>query len=130
MTEWDGKDRRAPEGVIIAVMNHVQETLDKHTVKMDEKFSHVNSRLDNLMQSINSYMAKQEDIEVAFLKTKDGKPDYHGHFYDHDHRKQVAEWWGTVKDKAIVKLAEWVAVGVAGWIMYTLWEAFLKGPPK
>jgi len=127
MTEWNGEDRRAPEGVIIAVMNHVQETLDRHTAKMDTKFDHVNARIDNLIESISSYMDKQEDIEKAFLKTHDGRPDFHGHFYDHDHRRQLGIWWDGVKDKAITKLIEWGVVVTVGWIAINLWDAFLKG---
>lgn len=128
MAEWKGEERRAPEGVIIAVMNHVQETLEAHTQKMDAKFDKVNTRIDSLIQSITSYMNKQEVIENAFLKNKEGKPDYHGHFYDHEHRKKVYEWWQGVKEKAVVKVIEWASVTFFAWLLYTLWQAFLKGP--
>lgn len=128
MDNWKGEERRAPEGVILAVMNHVQETLEHHTERMDKKFDHVDRRIEALITSINSYMAKQDEIDSAFLKHMDGKPDYSGHRNDHEVRKNVALWWQGVKDKTLTKIIEWASVAICGWLFYVIWDAFLKGP--
>ena len=126
MNDWDGKDRRAPEGILLAVMNHVQETLDRHTEMMDKKFGHLNDRVDNLITSINSYMDKHSKLEKAFLEDHHGHPDLDGHRNDHFYRKEMALWWGKVKTSAFVKLVEWGTVAAVAWIAYALWAAFVK----
>jgi hypothetical protein len=85
-------------------------------------------RHSSLIQSIHAYMTKQNEIENAFLKNEQGAPDFHGHWYDHSHRKQAAIWWGNVKGGTIAKLVEWGAIAVIAWIGMNLWTAFLHGP--
>lgn len=145
---WDGvSDRRS---IPIHILNYVDGRLEEHTKRIydllqehvseemeryDEILDKIGSSADkaearhnSLSMSINSYMTKQELIEEAFLEDKHGKPDYHGHKYDHEYRKQVSSWWAKVKDGVVMKIIEWGGVAFVAWAGYALWDAFLRGP--
>lgn len=146
--EWDGKsDRRS---IPLHILNYVDERLETHTDKIYNLLAdHVKeemSRFDeikdgireseerqehrhsSLIQSITAYMQKQELIDLAFLADRHGQPDYQGHRSDHEYRKAAADWWQKVKGTVTIKVLEWASVGFFAWLMYVVWEAFLRGP--
>lgn len=83
-------------------------------------------RHTSLIQSLESWTEKM-DCSDAFL-VKDGKLDLQGHKDDHLTRLQFDEWTRKVKQEVIVSTAKVGSLGILTWIMYVLWEAFVKGP--
>lgn len=148
MTEaWAGEERR---GIPMHILNYMDERLAGHTRHIEGIFQqHTEEEMDRyasivesieahtkasearhgaLIQSINAYMEHQDQIRGAFLKDESGRPDYHGHWYDHNHRKNLAIWWQGVKDGVLVKVIEWGTVLVLGWLGLMVWQGILQGP--
>ena len=119
--EWDGSERRAPETVLIAIMNHVQESLDAHKTQIDRRF-------DALFNSLNSYLEKQDKLERAFLKTEDDELDIEGHYHDHYARRKWAQFKRKVQENTLSKLIEWASILFVAWAGVQLWKLILEGP--
>ncbi len=148
MTEvWDGEERRGIPMHILNYMDdrlaghtrHIEEILEHHTGEEMERYTAIvesikaqtnasEARHSALIQSLNAYMIRQEDMRGAFLKNEDGHPDYHGHWYDHNHRKNLGIWWQGVKNGVLVKMIEWGSVLVVGWLGLMIWNGILQGP--
>lgn len=79
-----------------------------------------------LIQSLESWTEKM-DCTRAFV-TIDGKPDLQGHRDDHLTRLQFDEWTKQVKKEVVLNTAKVGSLGVLTWLMYVIWEAFIKGP--
>jgi glutathionylspermidine synthase len=105
------------EGEIEAIMQIVQDNREES-----------DRRHTALIESINSYMTKQTEIEEAFLKGEDGKRDFHGHHLDHASRLTRAQWFEKIRDHALGKIIEWAALGFVVWLLMSMWQTFLKGP--
>jgi len=148
MTEaWAGEERR---GIPMHILNYMDERLAGHTRHIEEIFQHhtaeemdrysaiaesieaqtksSEARHGALIQSIQAYMSRQEEIESAFLKDGEGRRDFHGHWYDHNHRKNLAVWWQGVKDSVLMKVIEWGSVLLLGWLGLMIWHGILQGP--
>ncbi len=83
-----------------------------------------------LLQSIHSYMEKQNSIEEAFLTDQQGRKDFIGHKTDHQERLERAQVWRRRFDAVAIALMVLFATGVFGWASIALWKAFLAGPVK
>jgi hypothetical protein len=147
--DWHGEERR---GIPIHILNYVDERLSTHVEKVEalmaghvgeemeryqeiitlieEKDRKSEERHHSLVQSITAYMGHVEMVQGAFIEDEKGHPDFVGHRNDHDKRKRFGQWWGDVKERTITKVLEWGVLAFIGWVAYSLWESFLKGPHK
>jgi hypothetical protein len=147
--EWHGEERR---GIPIHILNYMDERLKAHVDHVENIFKFhteeemkrygdilkmigesrkaAEGRHAEIMELMSGFTYKCKSVTDAFLKAPDGTPDFDGHRYDHDKRKRFADWWESVKDKAITKVVEWGALAFVVWVVHTLWESLLKGPGK
>lgn len=84
-------------------------------------------RHSELVRSLDNWTAKV-DCSDAFITTPDGKKDLQGHKDDHLTRLQFDQWTKQVKKEVVLNTAKVGSLGILTWIMYVLWEAFIKGP--
>ena len=142
--QWGYDEQGKPlerRSIPIHILNHIDERLETHMTKVDEQFASLRLELlalekksierhNQLLDLMGIQVQKQQKLEDAFIKNEHGEPDISGHFYDHDHRRQLGEWWCGVKDKAFTKVIEWGVLAFCTWVAYSLWKAFLDGPHK
>jgi predicted transcriptional regulator len=108
------------------------ESLDFREIRKDisDTKNESEQRHAALIQSIDSYMDKSTKMENAFLKTHEGILDYSGHYQDHHSRRRIGDWMAEARSKTALKLIEYFSLAFALWLLYTVWEAFIKGPQK
>jgi hypothetical protein len=137
--EWpttpDGKpiERRA---IPIHILNHIDERLENHSDKVDRQLAAIRSDLQHnaeqseerhrhLVDSITAFMGRAELLFDAFPEQ-----DPNGHRRAHEEwvkeAAAKAEFWQTMKKE----LAKYGLLGLAGWVAFQLWTAFLHGPQK
>lgn len=97
----------------------VQDDLTEWRIAAEKRHS-------SLIQSLESWTDKI-DCSNAFL-VKDGKLDLQGHKDDHLTRLQFDDWTKKVKQEVIMNTAKVGTLGVGTWLLYVIWEAFIKGP--
>lgn len=133
---WDGDERRA---IPIHILNHIDQRLSEHAKTVDDRLEEIQSCLEAseqansdrhtvLVDRITSVMGKYELMEAAFIKTEEGTPDFHGHWYDHISRKRFSDWLRDARNNAFSKVLEYVTIAILVWITLSAWETILKGP--
>ena len=109
------KRRQADQALLVLVKEILA---NQH--KMDAKLE---QHMSDEMRDIAAEVAKL--IAAAFPA---GDPD--GHRKHHEIVIKQAEKRAAFWAKMLEELTKWGLVGFAGWAVYALWEAFLKGPHK
>lgn len=104
-------------------LQHLEDKIDRNAEAAEKRHS-------ALIDSITAYMGHVELVEQAFIKDKEGRPDYHGHREDHYTRKTFGDWLKKQREDALGQVMRGVMYSIFVFILYTLWDAFLKGPPK
>ncbi len=137
---WDGIERRE---IPIHFLNFVEEriaTYSKHIEqRIDEQEAHISKRCDDLtdliqkqearlQETMNLFQAKQTAIDSAFLHDDKGRPDYVGHFHDHDDRKSLAVWLREQRNKIAGKAMEYIVLLFLAWVAMQVWERAAYGP--
>lgn len=123
---------------ILAAVNQMRSDLTRHMSDEEGEIASIRDDLNTwrfaaekrhaeLIRSLESWTAKM-DCTDAFLTTPDGKVDLRGHKDDHLTRLQFDEWTKQVKKEVTLNAAKVGTVGILTWVLYVLWEAFLKGP--
>ena len=131
MTEWSGEERRTVRVEIVNMVSAMIEPRLQHLEdKIDRNAEAAERRHSALIDSITAYMGHVELVEQAFLKDQQGRPDFVGHHADHHQRKTFGDWLRKQKDDALGQVMRGAMYSVFIFILYTLWDAFLKGPPK
>jgi hypothetical protein len=102
-----------------------QEQADIRALLNDWRFA-AEKRHAELIRSLDAWTTKV-DCSQAFLHV-DGKPDLVGHKDDHLTRKQFADEIDDLKRNTRKVVVGTGATGVMTWLMYVVWEAFLRGP--
>jgi hypothetical protein len=129
--EWGGQERRT---VRVEIVNMVTAMIEPRLQHLEEKMDRNNKASEErhaaLINSINSYMNHVELVEQAFIKDVEGRPDFKGHHDDHHSRKKFSDWLKKQREDALGQVLRGVMYSVITIILYTLWDAFLKGPPK
>lgn len=122
---------------ILEQIRHIDGKLSAHMNEEDKEIQSIKDDLTEwrlaaekrhaeLIRSLESWTSKV-DCTTAFL-TVDGKPDLQGHKDDHMTRVQFDQWTKQVKREVTLNVAKVGSIGILTWIMYVLWEAFVKGP--
>ena len=129
--DWKGEERRT---VRVEIVNMVTAMIEPRMQSLEDKIDRNAEesarRHSALIDSITAYMGHVELVEQAFLKDKEGRPDYKGHHDDHYSRKTFADWLRQQRTAALGQVLRGVMYAIFTLILYTLWDAFLKGPPK
>lgn len=104
-------------------MERIEDRLDRHAEASEARHS-------ALIQSINSYMEKQAEVEAAFLTTKDGRRDFFGHYVSHETDETRKITWRRRFDTITTAVMVSAAIGVLAWLGSLAWKGFLAGPIK
>lgn len=99
------------------------ERLEKGQDRLIDLQAQANDRLDHLDDCIDGAKLAIKDLE-KLIKSAVPDGDVRGH---HDyHMTQMRKWnfWHKIKSSVAVKVFEWAAVGVCGWVLLTLWGGF------
>lgn len=151
--EWEGTERRSIPIHIINVMEerfenhagHMERMFTDHTTNEMERYKEILDEIEltrrasadrhqMLVDSITSYMGKTElmiaEFSSAFPKTKDGKPDFHGHANAHDSwiEESLARKEFFAHIKKVVAAAAILVVG--SWVGVLVWQGILHGPAR
>ncbi len=138
MEEWDGSERR---GIPIHVLNHIDDRLAAHSKQVSESLAEINETLKvnaensqkrhgTLVDQITVVIGQQKLLETAFLELEDGRPDYQGHRHFHKAKKRFEDFKKQLGQNALMKITEYVSLGLFAWFVYVAWEALLRGPVK
>jgi hypothetical protein len=126
------EDRRAEKAIPMHILQHISDAMERinatekerHQV-LEEKIDAIERRVGSLITSINSYMDKQETLLSAFPNQ-----DPEGHRAAHEQwlaeSKAKKEFYDSLKKE----VAKYGILGLAAWIAFHLWAAFLQGPHK
>ena len=129
MTEFV-EDRRAEKAIpmhilthISDVMQHISETEKERHQVLEDKMDATNRRIDSLIQSVTAFMARQDDLAKAFPNQD---PD--GHRLAHEQWLSESRAKKEFYDSLKKEVAKYGILGLAAWIAFHLWAAFLQGP--
>lgn len=132
-------DSRGPANIPLPIIQFVTQLVDTRTGKFETMLArHIKSeesqiaaltaQITALSAQLSVFLAKQEQIEKAFLETDHGTPDFAGHYTDHRVRKKFGEFVTNAKNNAIMKIIEYLSVGAVVAIGVMAWKALLAGP--
>ena len=131
MNEWNGEERRTVRVEIVNMVSAMIEPRLQHLEdKIDRNAEAAERRHSALIDSITAYMGHVELVEQAFLKDKEGRPDFKGHHDDHYVRRDLGAWLSRLWKESLGGFLKATFYSIIALIIYTVWEAFLKGPPK
>ena len=144
---WNGDERRSAPLHIIAYVDgrmrehttHVETILRDHVSDEMLRFGEIQAAIKHMtvtaaenhravMQQWDDHARRTEAIEQAFVADERGRPDYYGHYGDHDHRRTAGERWADAKHKVATAVLQAGLIAVVGWIGFVVWRAFLQGP--
>ncbi len=114
----------------------VRSELSNHMFDESGEIKKIGDKIYHLQMSVSSYGEKTEamliDVQQAFLEHPEerGKRDYAGHYQDHKMRKRWYDKWSGWIDAGVGNIVKIVMASGAAWLMYALWDAFLRGPHK
>lgn len=109
---------------------HIEEETDEiksFTEAFHQHRASSERRHSALINSINSYMERQTEIEEAFL-TREGKKDFIGHKTDHELRLERSQTWRRRFDTIMTTVMVSATVGALAWVGTLVWKGFLAGP--
>ena len=142
MESWQGDERRAPEGVLIAVMNHVSERIEEVEKRHEERYSNLEEKIISLTNSVNSWADKEplaiiekcEKMIDEMIPTHPENPDASLHEKRKEHRQAHSKWiadvtyemakWARIREKVY----EWAVISGIGLICLAVWKLLLEGP--
>lgn len=106
------------------------ETIAHKVSRMANDLDKITASLSAMEASMLAHMSERERI-IADLLAKafpDGDPDGHRRYHEASIKQAEAraKMWADVQ----VSTAKWGIVGVLGWMVFSLWTAFLQGPSK
>lgn len=101
-------------------MKDLKQELTEHRIASEKRHA-------ELIRSIDAWTQKV-DCSEAFLRTADGKLDLSGHNADHKSRAEFGKIKSKVGYEVVVNTLKVLTAGVVTWLLYVIWEAFLKGP--
>ncbi len=113
MTDHELQDeRRRNDTLVLALMQEVRDTVNR-----------VEKRL-------NDHITEEEAVISSMMTDAfpDGDPEGHRRHHEAEIKRieDRAKFWGEMRNH----LAKWGVVGLAGWLVYVVWVAVLKGPIK
>lgn len=97
--------------------------LEKGQGQLIDLQAQTNERLDHLDECIDGAKVAIKNLEML-IKSAVPDGDVKGH---HDyHVGQMRKWnfWHKIKSSVAVKVFEWAAIGLCGWVLLTLWGGF------
>ena len=124
LNEWEGEERRA---IPIHILNHI-----------DSKFGELDTKLNNLTLSINSWLEKEpgailercENMVDECIPTSPDNPDAEPREKRKEHRHAHAKWmqeihdemqrWKDIRKKAIEWAVAAVLSGIVVWVMWSV----------
>jgi len=138
MEDWDGRERRS---IPIHILNHIDERLAEQTRQGSASLAEIKETLKTnaesskarhgtLVDQITNAIGHQKLLETAFPAMEDGRPDYHGHRHFHHTRKKFEDFKKQLGQNAMMKITEYLGLGLFIWLVYVAWEAILHGPVK
>lgn len=81
-----------------------------------------------VMAHWSAHELRTSAIERAFLEDHKGRPDYSGHYGEHDAGKQYRTMREKFRNTLIAGVLGTLAVAFSMWTGFVLWKAFLVGP--
>ncbi len=124
------------ELMVLSKLDGLQARLEKHMDDEEGEIGKISEKIYHLQRTIDSYGDKTEEMLVemqkAFLEHPEekGKRDFDGHYQDHKMRKRWYDKWSGWVDAGVGNIVKIVMASGAAWLMYALWDAFLRGPGK
>lgn len=117
---------------MIETLNRIEGKVDKNTEEFRQQLCrHMKDEekvIKELSDRVVEYTRRAAAVETAFLRTHDGKIDYHGHREDHYTRKKLSQWLNSTRSDTLKHLLELAFITFVIWLSYTLWKVFLRGP--
>lgn len=129
---------------LLGAVNSMRTDLTNHMVGEEGEITNIKDQVEQLQHDLTEWRISAEkrhgelirsldswtdrvDCSRAFI-VKDGKLDLDGHRDDHMTRLQFDEWTRKVKQEVVINTAKVGTIGILTWLMYVVWEAFVKGP--
>lgn len=142
MEDWDGKDRRNPEGLLIAVMNQVSTQVEEVEKRHEERYNILDKKLGNLQQSLDSWLEKEphsiltkcEQMIDEMIPTHPENQDASLHEKRKEHRQAHSKWIADVHQEMALwrkvreEVTKWAVISALGFAAIAIWKLFLQGP--
>lgn len=117
-TEFEERRKDAP----VAILTLIKELADS--------VHRLNDSVLTLDQKFDKHVKTQGDDLKTAMDTAFPEGDADGHRRHHEAVIKAAEdrakFWQSMR----TELAKWGLIGFTGWLVFTLWQAFLSGPHK
>lgn len=139
---WTGQDRRAPEGVLLSVMNHVSEQIEAVERRHEARYVEFDRKITSLTDSVNAWMEREpsailegcermiDEAIPAHPENPEATPSEKRRDHRHAHAKWIANVteemarWKRLREKAI----DYVVIGGLGVILVAVWSYLSAGP--
>ena len=140
--EWEGPERRAPEGVLIAIMNTVAEQIQHVEERHAQQYKQLDDKITHLAESITAWMDREPGAIVAecekmideAIPSHPDDPSASPAEKRREHRKAHARWIENVAEEMAKwkrireKITEWAVIGVLSVISLAVWHYLINGP--